>query len=969
NYSYDESGQLAVTTSPTVSTESGGGTPVLAHPVTTTGYNTFGEKAESQDPNGNITSTVYDAEGNPVSVTAPGYIPPGGGAPITATTVKTYDKHGQLISESDPLNNTTHYVYDQLGDLVRTTDPRGGNTDTVYDTNGDKLSMTGPTGAQTQATYDFMGRELTSTILERYPTALASTTTKSYAASSNNPGGAFLASTTTQNGTVTKYGHDALGELNSVTDGAGNVTSYNYNFLCDRIYTGMPDGTSASTTYDASQNPLTVTQSDVGGTTLTTMSATYDGNGNKLTATDPRGNTTTFAYDAMGKLSQEVQPVTATSSISTSFGYDAAGNRTRMTDGRGNNWTYTYNSWNLAESTIEPAAANYTAQADRTFTTAYDAAGHPVSQTQPSGVTLSATYDANGQITGQAGAGADALTANRTFGYDLAGRMTSAATSAVGKQGSPGYQAATSQSFGFNDRGELLTASGTGGASSFGYNADGLPTARTDAAGTTTYGYDNAGRLSTLTDAATGTQSGYSYNAMNQVSGIQYGTAGSGDTRTYGYNGLHQLTSDTLKTAAGATVASIGYGYDLNGNLTGKTTTGFAGSAANTYTYDLANRLTSWNKGAATVNYGYDASGNRTQVGANVYTYDARDQLTSDGVNSYAYTARGTMTQQSSTSAIIQSTSDAYGQTITEASQSYTYDALARTMTDTSQNGATTTFGYSGVTNTVATDGTNTYTYDPAGGLVGMGVAAAGGGTVSGSGDLAFVDQHTDVVGDFTANGTALAGSTTYDPLGNVLATNSQPGQLGYQSGWTDRSTGKVNMAARWYNPATGQFMNRDTVSNNPVPNSAAANPFAYVSDNPMTGTDPSGHGWGWFSSAVNYVSNHYVRPVVHAAKAVVRPIVHAAQVVNRVVIQPAVHAVAKVVKTAASATAHFVEHHASAIAGFAVGAATFAGCMAITAGVGSIGCAALAGAAGNAVSYAMDCGKKAGGCTVGGAL
>ncbi len=48
---------------------------------------------------------------------------------------------------------------------------------------------------------------------------------------------------------------------------------------------------------------------------------------------------------------------------------------------------------------------------------------------------------------------------------------------------------------------------------------------------------------------------------------------------------------------------------------------------------------------------------------------------------------------------------------------------------------------------------------------------------------LAFVDQHTDVVGDFVASGTALSGSTTYDPLGNVTATSTQAGHLGYQSG------------------------------------------------------------------------------------------------------------------------------------------------------------------------------------------
>src|SRR5262249_42431576 len=82
------------------------------------------------------------------------------------------------------------------------------------------------------------------------------------------------------------------------------------------------------------------------------------------------------------------------------------------------------------------------------------------------------------------------------------------------------------------------------------------------------------------------------------------------------------------------------------------------------------------------------------------------------------------------------------------------------------------------------------------------------------------------------------------------IGASTLVGQLGFQSGWTDPATKKVNMAARWYNPGTGQFMNRDTVANNPIPNSAEANPFAYVDDNPLTGTDPSGHGWGWLGDA-----------------------------------------------------------------------------------------------------------------------
>nr|WP_279582718.1 RHS repeat protein [Fodinicola feengrottensis] len=43
-YSYDEAGQLAVTTAPAVNVETGGGSLVLAHPVMMTGYDALARR-------------------------------------------------------------------------------------------------------------------------------------------------------------------------------------------------------------------------------------------------------------------------------------------------------------------------------------------------------------------------------------------------------------------------------------------------------------------------------------------------------------------------------------------------------------------------------------------------------------------------------------------------------------------------------------------------------------------------------------------------------------------------------------------------------------------------------------------------------------------------------------------------------------------------------------------------------------
>ncbi|MFI6951768.1 hypothetical protein, partial [Streptomyces sp. NPDC050422] len=99
----------------------------------------------------------------------------------------------------------------------------------------------------------------------------------------------------------------------------------------------------------------------------------------------------------------------------------------------------------------------------------------------------------------------------------------------------------------------------------------------------------------------------YGYDTESNVTSVEYGQ-GKG-RRDFSYDSLGQLTTDRLTSPTGKSLASFTYGYDLNGNETSKTTTGVAGAATNTYTYDWANRLSSWNNGSATEQYGYDASG------------------------------------------------------------------------------------------------------------------------------------------------------------------------------------------------------------------------------------------------------------------------------------------------------------------------------------------------------------------------
>ena len=165
---------------------------------------------------------------------------------------------------------------------------------------------------------------------------------------------------------------------------------------------------------------------------------------------------------------------------------------------------------------------------------------------------------------------------------------------------------------------------------------------------------------------------------------------------------------------------------------------------------------------------------------------------------------------------------------------------LGRLTADTpTSGGGGYAFSYASSTGTIASDGTSGYAWDPSGGIL-VGTGAVGGGT---GGALALTDIHRNQAGQFTASGTSLAGSKAYDPWGNLTGTSgSITGMLGYQSAWSDPASGKNLMGARWYSPAAGDFTSADTVHVSPDPDPAAGNPFAYAADNPLTGTDPTGH-------------------------------------------------------------------------------------------------------------------------------
>ena len=143
------------------------------------------------------------------------------------------------------------------------------------------------------------------------------------------------------------------------------------------------------------------------------------------------------------------------------------------------------------------------------------------------------------------------------------------------------------------------------------------------------------------------------------------------------------------------------------------------------------------------------------------------------------------------------------------------------------------------------------------------------------------------------------------DPYGNARGgMPTWPGDHGFLDKPTD-TTGLTQVGARYYDGALGRFISVDPVMDLGKPQQWAA--YTYADNNPMTFWDPTGL-LSW-------------------------------------------NQVWKGMRKGAGKVGGFVKKYQGEIAGFVVGGVVTAGCLALTAGAGSIACMALGGAAGGAAT------------------
>ena len=762
-----------------------------------------GNTTTIHNPSGDVTVERF-AHGEPIETTRAAST-----AQETTQTIE-YDDALAPIRVVDGEGHTSTFTYDDAGNRTSATDPNGHTTRWTYDDQRNVTSTTTPAGNKTEIAYDSHGN----------PTSI-----------SRELEDPDTGATQTQ---MTVNGYDDHGQLTSVTDPLERVTRYAYNDAGDRTRETNPAGETTTWAYDtdsrmtASVSPrgnapgadpeqftTHVTRDGLGRVTATTdplghtATSVYDGNDNVVETTDGENRRTQFTYDDEDQLTTVTRPDGSTQRT----GFDDNGLVVSQTDGNEHTTTYRRDPAGQVTTVIDAL--------QRETTSAYDHAGRLTSTTDAMGRTASYSYDQAGQLTDLDYSNPE--TPDVHFDYDADGQRT-AMTDGTGES-----------TYEYDSLGRLTeSTNGHGETVRYGYDlADQQRTLVYPNGHTVTRGYDQAGRVESVTDWL-GHTTTYAYDRDSNLLSTTLPSA-TGNADQYGYDNAGQLRSVTMAQGSDVT-ASLGYTRNNAGQLAGTAMQGLPGAAPEALQYDTNGRLGQLN----TTGYAYDAADNPTRLGTTTdLTYDAASQLeratTPEGTVNYSSNAAGDRT--SMTPATGSATSFGYD----EASQlvsiqragdptiSYAYggDGLRATKT---KDGATTHFAWdhsSELPLLLSKDATS-YVYGPDGLPLEQ---------IDADGDVLFF--HHDQLGSTRAltdeSGQTVA-TFSYDAYGNPTgSTGTQTTPFGYAGEYTEADTGLVYLRARYYDPATGQFLTRD-----PLEMTTGA-PYGYAAGDPANLTDPSG--------------------------------------------------------------------------------------------------------------------------------
>ena len=674
----------------------------------------------------------------------------------------------------------------------------------------------------------------------------------------------------------TTYSYDARGNLTQVTrplDNPAGTLTVHYNRTNgahpeDVITKQDGDGKVWSYTYDDAKGYLITPKDPMSPADVTHFG--YDGAGRLVCKVAPRGNTscpnapignfeTQYTYDAAGGQTNVLAPL---GQHSTAL-FDANGNRTSAMDANGNNSTYVYDAADRLTKVVHP---------DTSFDqTSYDDLNNLTSQTTVQGAGTYFRFDYTYDLLNHMTAAIDNASPRRQTGYsyDAQGELLSLTDSQN-----------QITAYAYDGRGSLSQVSYNDGLTqpvAYVYDADGQRLSMTDGTGSSSYSWDSLHRLKQATNGNSATVA-YGYDYRNDVTSITYPGSTGTVQRRFDDSGRLQHVQDWLTSPSNS---GITFAYDPDGNLQTAT---YPNGVIATSTYDNADqvqRIADTGAGALfNFNYGQvprDGLGQLKSDGSTTYGYDTKNRVSAlNGVaNSWTYDPANDLTKSPAASSL---TYDGANQLTTVVAAAGTthigFDPRGNRVVQSPPVGPGVNYVYDQGNRLVSYNSTYSYTYNGDGlrvskatatsvtqfasdtsGSLPLTIQAATTTTtntsyltgpgglpveqITSSGSVSFFHQDqlgsTRLMTGSASPPATIVGSYSYDAFGAITVNSGSAPAFGYAGQYTDAETSLIYLRARYYDPATAQFLSRDTAV------AATRQPYAYVADNPLNTTDPTG--------------------------------------------------------------------------------------------------------------------------------
>ena len=654
-------------------------------------FNAKGLQTAVIDPNGNTTSTTYDAAGHLLTQTDPAglatnYAYSGGKlASVTdpagrvtqfvsnagllqvvnqadATSLKyAYDASGRLTGQTDQLGATSTNAYNAAGQLAQTTFPDGASIKLEVGKSVGIADLSGPAPIpqnyvrpedRVTTLTDARGK-ITRVQLNEYGGVLRSL----------DPVGRLTSYTRTPSNLVTRIDAPSTAVAAGSGTGGGVATPLTIGPGVTRNVIAFLEKRLGIVIKTAVTDPL----APPAATGFVTTAITYNAVGDVIEVRKAFGSPietrTTYEYDPLhDRVSKQTEwsynPFSGPVTI-TSYTYDNFGNLTAETQvenisgGTGPSKTYTYE--------VRGLQLTATDENGHTTTMAYDVQGRLLTKTNAAGVVTRFIRDAAGNVLSQIDAEGDPAQRTIAMTYDVLNQLTSY-TDGEGNTTTVTYD---------SNGNRVAKKDPTGVVTSRIYDANSrLIGGRDPGLGLAALAYDAAGNLIQFTDGG-GAVTSIEYDDVNRP------------VRTVNGKGGVRLTTYDLRDNVAAETDALGntttFAYDLLDRAVVRTDA--AGNSWH-YEFDARDLLTkAVRPSGRTLDYSYDARKRRTAIATNGVI-----------VRGFQFDAASNLVQLSDTNNFITNSYDALNRVVSSGLPSgalaFAYDALNRRVARTDETGA-----------------------------------------------------------------------------------------------------------------------------------------------------------------------------------------------------------------------------------------------------------------------------------------